>query len=55
MRIWFTPRRNAIRVHVMDRYLILVGPTRNGELLEIGYRPEFDRTFHAMRARPKFL
>lgn len=46
---------NAIRVHVMDGYLILVGPTRSGDLLEIGYRPEFDRIFHAMKARPKFL
>lgn len=39
---------NAIRVHVMDGHLVLVGPARSGDLLEIGYRPESDRIFHAI-------
>lgn len=46
---------NAIRVHVLDGYLVLVGPARNGQLLELGYNPGANRIFHAMKARPKFL
>lgn len=46
---------NAIRVHVMDGYLMLVGPAQDGQLLEIGYNPTNDRIFHAMPARPKYL
>lgn len=44
---------NAIRVHVMDGYLMLVGPAQDGQLLEIGYSPTSDRVFHAMPALPK--
>ncbi len=39
----------------MDGYLLLVGPRRDGQLLEIGYNPAADRVFHAMPARPKYL
>ena len=46
---------HAIRVHVMDGYLLLVGPRRDGQLLEVGYNPTADRVFHAMPARPKYL
>ena len=46
---------HAIRVHAMDGYLLLVGPRRDGQLLEIGYNPAADRVFHAMPVRPKYL
>lgn len=46
---------HAIRVHAMDGYLLLVGPRRDGQLLEIGYNPTADRVFHAMPVRPKYL
>lgn len=46
---------NAIRVHLMDGYLMLVGPARDGQLLEIAYRPDLDRIFHAQAVRPKYL
>lgn len=46
---------HAIRIHVLDGYLMFVGPARNGQLLELGYNPNADRIFHAMTARPKFL
>lgn len=46
---------NAIRVHILDGYLMLVGPARDGRLLEIGYNTRRDRIFHADNARRKFL
>ena len=46
---------HAIRVHAMDGYLLLVGPRRDGQLLEVGYNPTADRVFHAMPVRPKYL
>ena len=45
---------NAIKVHFLDGYQILIGPTLNGELLEIGVNQDGD-IFHAMKARLKFL
>ena len=47
--------QHAIRVHVLDGYLIVVGPARDGALLEIGCSPTRDRILHAMKARPKYL
>ena len=46
---------NAIRVHALDGYLMLVGPAADGQLLELGYNAARDRIFHAMSARPKYL
>ncbi|WIK88218.1 hypothetical protein [Varibaculum cambriense] len=45
---------NAIIVHFLDGYQILIGPTPSGELLEIGVNQDGD-IFHAMKARLKFL
>ena len=45
---------NAIIVHFLDGYQILIGPTPSGELLEIGVNQEGD-IFHAMKVRAKFL
>ncbi len=46
---------HAVRVHAMDGYLLLVGPRRDGQLLEVGYNPGADRVFHAMPVRAKYL
>ena len=46
---------NAIRVHALDGYLMLVGPAADGQLLELGYNAARDRIFRAMSARPKYL
>ena len=45
---------NAIKVHLLDGYQILIGSTPSGELLEIGVNQDGD-IFHAMKARLKFL
>ncbi|MDU7384100.1 MAG: hypothetical protein E7L06_08345 [Schaalia turicensis] len=45
---------NAMFVHFFDDYRMLVGPARNGALLEIGVNLR-QQIFHAMKARPKFL
>ncbi|WP_311590329.1 hypothetical protein [Varibaculum massiliense] len=45
---------NAIIVHFLDGYQILIGATPSGELLEIGVNQDGD-VFHAMKARLKFL
>lgn len=51
--------RNATDAYPLDEGLVmLVGPDRLGELLEIGVVRSEDGTavlVHAMRARPKFL
>ncbi len=46
------PVDNAIRVHVMDGYLMFVGPAQAGQLLEIGYNPTTDRIFHVCPPDP---
>ncbi len=47
--------RNAIRRIFLDEGLeMLIGPVRNGELLEIGITRN-TRIVHAMKARKKFL
>ena len=45
---------NPLFVHYIDDYNIIVGPSRDGVLLEIGVNSEGD-VFHAMKAREKFL
>lgn len=45
---------NAMFVHFFDDYRILVGPAKDGTLLEIGVNLR-QQIFHAMKARPKFL
>ena len=46
--------RFAIVAHEMDGYVLVVGPTPAGELIEVGVNRRAQR-FHAMRARPKYL
>ncbi|MBW3068066.1 hypothetical protein GZ998_00855 [Actinomyces sp. 594] len=45
---------NPVIVHYLDGYVIVVGPSRSGQLLEIGVNDD-DLVFHAMHAREKFL
>jgi hypothetical protein len=49
--------RNPIWIHVLDELRMIVGPSRSGELLEIGVLTgtEDDLVIHAMAARRKFL
>ena len=46
--------RNAIKAHYMDGYVLVIGPSRSGQLLELCISDD-DRIFHAMKARKKFL
>jgi len=46
--------RNAMVVHDLDGYVMVVGPTTRGELIEVAVNRR-DEIFHAMRARPRFL
>ena len=45
---------NAMFVHFFDDYRMIVGPARNGALLEVGVNLSV-QIFHAMPARTKFL
>ena len=45
---------NPILVHYFDGYVIVIGSTDTGTLLEIGVNNE-NHVFHAMPARKKFL
>ncbi|WP_212753961.1 hypothetical protein [Nakamurella aerolata] len=45
---------NAIRVWPMDGFDMIVGPARDGSLIEVGINRDSD-IFHAMTARRKFL
>ncbi|MGJ9711354.1 hypothetical protein [Actinotignum sp. GS-2025c] len=46
--------RNAIKTHYMDGYVLIIGPSQSGQLLELCISDD-DRVFHAMKARKKFL
>ncbi len=46
--------RNRIATHDMDGYVMIVGPTYDGDLIETGVNRR-DEVFHAMRARRQFL
>lgn len=46
--------RHAIRVWPMDGFDMVVGPARDGELIEVGINRDGD-WFHAMPVRAKFL
>ena len=46
--------RYRILTHDMDGYLMVIGPTPSGELLEIGINRR-DEAFHAMKARNQLL
>jgi len=46
--------RNRIATHELDGYLMIVGPTFAGELIEVATN-QLDQVFHAMRARRRFL
>ena len=45
---------NPATVHYFDGYVIVVGPSRSGRLLEVGVSDD-DFVFHAVSAREKFL
>ena len=45
---------NPVTVHYFDGYVIIVGPSRSGHLIEVGVNDD-DFVFHAMSAREKFL
>ena len=45
---------NPVMVHYFDGYVIIVGPSPSGFLIEIGVNDD-DFVFHAMAAREKFL
>lgn len=45
---------NVITVHFFDDYRMVVGPTRDGSLLEVAVNRSSE-VFHAMPVRPKFL
>ena len=50
--------RNAIRQYIDDDFAIMIGPARDGALVEIGIldlEGEDPVVTHAMPARPKFL
>jgi hypothetical protein len=50
--------RNAIRQHIADEFVMLIGPATDGTLLEIGVldlEGEDPVVIHAMPARPQFL
>ena len=50
--------RNAIRQYIDDDFAIMIGPARDGALVEIGIldlEGEDPVVIHAMPARPKFL
>ncbi|MDY5126768.1 hypothetical protein [Actinotignum sp. GS-2025b] len=46
--------RNAVKMHYMDGYTLLIGPGQSGQLLELCVSGD-ERIFHAMKARKKFL
>jgi len=45
---------NAMIIHRMDGYIVVVGPTPTGRLIEVGINQK-NQAFHAMDARKKFL
>ena len=45
---------NPVAVHYFDGYVIVVGPSWSGHLIEVGVNDD-DFVFHAMSARDKFL
>ena len=45
---------NTVTVHYFDGYVIVVGPSWSGHLIEVGVNDD-DFVFHAMSAREKFL
>lgn len=45
---------NPVAVHYFDGYVIIIGATRSGRLIEVGVNDD-DFVFHAMPAREKFL
>jgi len=44
----------AMIIHRMDGFVLAVGPTPSGRLIEVGINPN-DQAFHAMDARKKYL
>lgn len=50
--------RNAIRIAESDEFTMLIGPARDGQLLEVGVLDaggDDPVVIHAMPARPDFL
>jgi hypothetical protein len=45
----------AIIAWYLDGYTMIVGPTNNGRLIEVGINDANGSIFHAMDARSKFL
>lgn len=45
---------NPVAVHYFDGYVIIIGVTRSGRLIEVGVNDD-DFVIHAMPAREKFL
>lgn len=45
---------NPLAVHYFDGFVMVIGPSRSGDLLEVGINDD-DDVFHAMAARAKFL
>ncbi|MDO4258339.1 MAG: hypothetical protein Q4C87_02335 [Actinomycetaceae bacterium] len=45
---------NPLAVHYYDDYVMVIGPDRSGDLLEVGINND-ENVFHAMPARKKFL
>lgn len=48
------PLNNPLAVHDFDGFVVVIGPSRSGVLLEVGINDD-DAVFHAMAARAKFL
>lgn len=46
--------RMAMILHELDGYIMVVGPSQSGQLIEIAVNAN-NEIFHADRARPKFL
>lgn len=46
--------RNYLKAIPADGFVMFVGPTTTGLLLEVGYREDTDTVFHAMPVRSKF-
>ena len=45
---------NPIVIHYYAGYVMVIGPSRSGDLLEVAVNVS-GRVFHAMKARPKYL
>lgn len=46
--------RNRVRTYLLDDFVMIIGPTINGKIVEVGINPGRRCIVHAMEARRKF-